>query len=358
VRSSPSSIEGATESTPLVAAPARASRRAVTTWLGAVCVLVVAMVVLGGVTRLTGSGLSIVEWRPVVGTIPPLSDADWREAFRAYQETPQYRLLNAGMSLGDFQRIFFWEYVHRLVGRLLGVVFAGPLVYFAFTRSLSRALVRRLALIFGLGGLQGALGWFMVKSGLVDMPSVSHYRLAAHLSLALVVLSALFWTWLDQREAGAGPVARPLRLALVGVTALLALQIVYGAFTAGLHAGVGYNTFPLMHGRLVPPDATVLDPAWRNAFENRAMVQLLHRTFGALLVVAVSATAWIARRAPEAVRSAVRLVVVGVLAQFGLGVATLLLVVPVSVATVHQLGACLLLLAVLRALYVARPAAA
>jgi cytochrome c oxidase assembly protein subunit 15 len=312
------------------------------------------MVVIGGITRLTGSGLSIVEWRPVTGILPPLSDADWGDAFGAYQRTPQYRLLNGGMQLAQFQRIFFWEYVHRLVGRLLGVVFLVPLVGFVLKRSLSGALARRLAVVFALVVLQGGLGWFMVKSGLVAAPNVSHYRLAAHLTLALVVLGALFWTWLDLRTRSSVavpvpvPVRAALRFALHGVTALLALQIVYGAFTAGLHAGVGYNSFPKMHGRWVPFEALALVPAWRNAFENPATVQFLHRAFGSLLVVTTATLALLARAAPRAVWRATLVLVGGVLVQFSLGVATLVLVVPVSFAALHQLGACLLVLAVLR----------
>lgn len=330
------------------------SRRVVRTWLGCVCALVVAMVVLGGVTRLTGSGLSIVEWRPLTGAIPPLSEEDWREAFRAYQETPQYRLLNAGMSLAEFQRIFLWEYVHRLVGRILGVVFVLPLGHFAFSRSISPDHARRLFVVLALGALQGGLGWFMVKSGLIDAPNVSHYRLAAHLTLALVVLGTLFWTWLDLSGRDPSPVEGRLRFALHAVTGLLALQIVYGAFTAGLHAGIGYNTFPTMHGRWIPPDAFALDPTWRNAFENRAAVQLVHRALGALLVLAITATAVLARHAPREVKRTIQVLVAGVLVQFALGVATLVLVVPLPVAALHQLGACLLLLAVLRAQHAAR----
>lgn len=340
-------------------APRRGARRRVRTWLAYVCVLVVAMLVLGGVTRLTGSGLSIVEWRPITGAIPPLSEEDWRAAFLAYQDTPQYRLLNEGMSLAEFQRIFAWEYVHRLVGRLLGLVFVLPLGHFVLTRSIDPSHVRRLLVVLALGALQGGLGWFMVKSGLTDAPNVSHYRLAAHLTLALVVLGTLFWTWLDMSDHDASdhdalPTRARLRFALHAVAGLLVLQIVYGAFTAGLHAGIGYNTFPMMHGRWIPPDAFALEPAWRNALENRAAVQLIHRALGALLVLSILATALLARRAPRDTRRAVQVLAVGVLVQFALGVATLILVVPVPIAALHQLGACLLLLAVLRAQHAAR----
>lgn len=324
---------------------------AVRRWMTVVCIFVVAMVVIGGVTRLTRSGLSIVEWKPVVGALPPLSDADWRDALRAYQDTPQYRLQNAGMSLEAFKRIFFWEYVHRLVGRVIGIVFVVPLVYFAWKRRVTAALARRLAMVFALGGMQGALGWFMVKSGLVDMPTVSHYRLAAHLSLALVVLSVLFWTRLDLGDGPREVTSPRLRAALFCVLALTCVQIVWGAFTAGLHAGIGYNTFPKMQGAWVPPDAFASASLWRNAVETPAMVQLVHRVLGTLLLLSAIALAVAARRAPPGVRSALLNVGTMALTQYALGVATLLLIVPVSLGAAHQLGACMLLLMLLRALH-------
>ncbi len=304
------------------------------------------MLVIGGVTRLTGSGLSIVTWKPVVGAIPPLSDADWRDAFGAYQQTPQFRLMNSGMSLVDFKRIFFWEYVHRLIGRVLGFVFLVPVAYFAWKRALPSRILRPLAVAFALGAFQGFLGWFMVKSGLVDMPHVSHYRLAAHLSLALIVLGVLFWTWLDVGDAAPVSVSPALRFALRVVAALLALQIVYGAFTAGLHAGIGYNTFPSMHGQWTPPGG------FRSPFEDGATVQWTHRVVGTLLVFAAGAVAVASRGAPKRARRAVTAVAHGALLQYGLGVTTLVLHVPLAAAALHQVGACLLWLAVLRALYI------
>lgn len=323
-------------------------RRPVTIWIGSVCLLVIAMVVVGGITRLTGSGLSIVEWRPVTGALPPLSDAGWQEAFEAYRSSPQYRLVNIGMTLAEFKRIFAWEYGHRLLGRLLGVVFLVPWAYFVARGALSRRFSAKLLIGFALGAFQGLVGWLMVASGLVHEPRVSHYRLAAHLTLAFVLLGYLFWTWLDLRETGE-PTARRVRLPLRLFLFPLGAQIVYGAFTAGLHAGVGYNTFPTMHGAWVPRGALALTPAWRNAVENPATVQFVHRALGALVAAAAIAIVVVARRSTRTVRSAVTLLGAVVMLQFALGVMTLLLVVPVSLGVLHQLGACALFLAALQA---------
>lgn len=325
-----------------------AYRRRVTQWLAALSALVLAMVVVGGITRLTGSGLSIVEWRPVTGALPPLSDADWVDAFRAYQTSPQYKLVNVGMSIAEFKRIFLWEYVHRLLGRFVGLAFVVPWVYFTLRRAFRPAFALRMLVVLALGGAQGVLGWLMVKSGLATVPHVSPYRLAAHLALALTLLSLLFTTWLDLRGEPQGA-SRRAHLATRATLGLIAVQIVYGAFTAGLHAGVGYNTFPTMHGAWVPPDALALAPLWRNAFENPAAVQFMHRALAALVVVAVTGLVASTRRDGPAVRRAAWLVAAAVAVQFALGVATLVLVVPVALAVIHQLGACLLLLAALRA---------
>lgn len=321
--------------------------RGVPTWLASVCVLVVVMLVVGGVTRLTGSGLSIVEWRPVVGTLPPLDDAGWSEAFGAYQASPQGRLVNAGMTLGEFKRIFFWEYVHRLLGRLIGAAFTAPGIYFA-----AKGAMRPAKVLVGVAliGVQGALGWVMVRSGLGATAHVSHYWLAAHLSLALVLLGYVAWMWLDVRGASE-PASPLLRIALRVVLVLLAAQIVYGAFTAGLHAGLGYNTFPKMNGVWVPAEAFT---RWSSMLDERATVQLVHRILGTTLVVAIGALAVVARRAPRAVRRAIGWVLTAALVQFSLGIATLVLFVPIHVAAAHQLGAVVLLLAALRAAHLTR----
>ncbi|MBL8608855.1 MAG: COX15/CtaA family protein [Myxococcales bacterium] len=322
--------------------------RVVPAWLAAVCALVVAMVVVGGVTRLTGSGLSIVEWRPVTGAVPPLTDGAWEEAFAAYRTSPQFRLVNASMSLPDFKRIFFWEYVHRLLGRVLGVVFVVPFVWFLRRRALAPRHARVLGVALALGALQGLVGWLMVKSGLVDVPRVSHYRLATHLGLALTLLGVLSWVLFDLRGDGGGASPR-VRAALTLVLGLLGAQIFYGALTAGLRAGVGYNTFPTMHGRWFPVDGLALSPTWTNWVENPATVQFTHRALALALLVAVGVTAWLARRDRPAIVAATRALGVLALAQATLGVVTLVLVVPIGIAAAHQLGACVLLLAALRA---------
>jgi len=323
--------------------------RGVRAWLALVCALVIAMVLVGGITRLTGSGLSIVEWKPITGAVPPLSDDAWREAFDAYRTSPQFRLENSAMTLAEFERIFFWEFVHRLLGRLLGLAFVVPFVWFLARRAIPRRQARILAAALALGALQGLVGWLMVKSGLVAVPRVSHYRLATHLGIALTLLGVLAWVLFDLRGEG-GDASPRVRRALRGVLAVLGAQIVYGALTAGLRAGIGYNTFPTMHGRWFPADGLALSPAWTNWVENPATVQLSHRALALALVTAVIATAWLARRERPAVRAAVRALLVATLVQAALGVATLVYVVPLGLAVAHQLGACALLLAAVRAM--------
>lgn len=327
--------------------PAR-SHRSVVIWLGGLCVMVVGMVVIGGITRLTGSGLSIVEWKPIMGAIPPLSERDWMEAFARYRTSPQYRLINAGMTLPDFKAIFFWEYIHRLLGRLIGVAFVVPWLYFLIRGTIDRKLAWRLTGGFILGGLQGALGWFMVKSGLVDQPSVSHLRLAAHLVLALLVLGYLLWMLLDLISPAPRPEQPGLRIAYRCLAALVILQIIYGAFTAGLKAGSGFNTFPTMNGEWVPSGLAGLVPAWTNMFNNRTTIQFIHRSF-AWLLLASTLGLWLLSRMislRRVQRRSIDLLSGLVTAQFALGVMTLLLFVPVSLAVLHQLVACLVFMSV------------
>ena len=330
--------------------PARsvAGDRPIAYWLLLCCAMVYAMVVIGGITRLTLSGLSIVEWNPIIGVIPPLSETDWQAQFELYKQTPQYLALNQDMSLAGFKTIFWWEYVHRLWGRLIGVVFLLPFLYFLLRGRLSRRLAPRLALIFAFGGLQGALGWFMVESGLVDRPSVSQYRLAAHLAIALLIYAALLWLALDlvlprdrpPRAAGVGSAFGRARW-LAGWIFLVAIS---GAFVAGLHAGLIYNSFPLMDGRLIPDGLFSRTPLVANLFEDVMTVQFDHR------VLAVAAFALIAlfrlslRRSvlPPRARLAANLLVLMVLVQVGIGIATLVLAVPIPLAAVHQGGALML----------------
>ncbi|HTQ74145.1 MAG TPA: COX15/CtaA family protein [Burkholderiales bacterium] len=326
--------------------------RGVAAWLLACCALVFAMVVVGGVTRLTHSGLSIVEWQPIVGALPPLDDAAWQEAFRKYQETPEFKLVNPGMDLAAFKDIFWWEYAHRLLGRLIGAVFLLPLVWFAVRGRIDRALTWKLAVIFALGGLQGAMGWYMVQSGLVDDPRVSQYRLAAHLGTALLIYAAMLWVALDllfPRAREAGP--RKFALALV---ALVFVQIISGAFVAGIRAGLAYNTFPLMNRHFLPPGMFVIEPWYLNFFSNIATVQFDHRLIAWLLAILVP-WFWLRERgAAPRVRLAASLLLAALALQIALGIATLLLVVPVPLAAAHQAGALLVFTAALFAAHTQR----
>lgn len=336
--------------------------RALALWLLACAALVFAMVVIGGVTRLTRSGLSIVEWEPILGAIPPLTDAQWQEAFEKYQRTPEYRKVNFGMSLAEFKGIYYIEWFHRLFGRLIALVFLGGLAYFWLRRRIPRALAPRLVGIFLLGALQGVLGWYMVMSGLVDEPRVSPYRLTAHLGLAVAIYAAILWTafsLLYPKAEVAGSVGPGLRRFAWGVTGLVFLMILTGGFVAGTKAGFAFNTFPLMNGRFVPPGIFALTPWWANLFENIATVQFNHRLLAYVLVAVIAAFWWTAQRAglpPRARRAAHALL--GLLAlQVTLGITTLLYVVPLGLAAAHQAGALLVFTAALYLAHALRPQA-
>jgi cytochrome c oxidase assembly protein subunit 15 len=329
-------------------------RGPIAAWLLACCALVFAMVVVGGITRLTHSGLSIVEWQPIVGALPPLDDGAWQETFRKYQETPQFRQVNPDMDLAGFKRIFWWEYVHRLLGRVIGAAFLLPLVWFAARGHLSHALTWKLAGIFVLGGLQGALGWYMVQSGLVDDPRVSQYRLAAHLALALLIYAAMLWVALGllfPRARETGP--RGFAFALA---ALVFIQAISGSFVAGIRAGLAYNTFPLMNGHLVPPGMLVIEPWYLNFFNNIATVQFDHRLI-AWALAALVPWFWLrVRRAPVSRRArlAADLLLAALALQIALGISTLLLAVPIPLAATHQAGAILVFTAALFAAHALR----
>ena len=300
------------------------------------------MIVVGGVTRLTHSGLSITEWQPIVGTLPPLSEADWQAAFGKYQATPEYQLVNHGMSVEEFKGIFWWEYAHRLLGRLIGGAFLIPLVWFALRGAIPSGYGGRLLAIFVLGGLQGALGWYMVKSGLVDDPRVSQVRLTAHLALAFAILGAMLWIAMSLLSAPRGSPG-PRRMAIATV-ALVFLMIVTGGFVAGIRAGFAYNTFPLMNGYLVPPETFLLEPWWKNFFYNMATVQLDHRIAAYLLAMVVPVLWWRTRREPAATpraRAAAHLLLAMLAVQVSLGILTLVHVVPLPLAALHQAGAVL-----------------
>jgi len=367
--------------------------RAVAVWLLVCCGMIFAMVVIGGITRLTLSGLSITEWQPVTGILPPLSATAWTAEFEKYQHIPQYRLLNAGMSLAEFKTIYLWEYVHRLWGRLIGVAFALPFLYFLARRRLPHRLLAPLGGILLLGFAQGALGWYMVESGLADRVEVSQYRLVAHLALALTIYGITLWIALGllspvgtkrpappfrgQREGpapqawegevgcgrrsgiphltlalsapggGKGVTCSPIwRRAAEGVIGLVGLTILAGGFVAGLNAGLVYNSFPLMDGQFVPAGYAQLQPFMRNWFENIAAVQFDHRLL-AMTTAAAVLLLWVV--GSRTLRRPARLALHGLLAaaalQFALGVSTLLLVVPIPLAAAHQAGAVLLLTA-------------
>ena len=324
----------------------QSSRTAVAGWLGICCVLVFAMVVLGGVTRLTDSGLSMVRWEPISGMLPPLNQAGWQAEFDHYRQYPEYQKINAGMSLGEFKRIFYFEYAHRMLGRLIGFAFAIGFVWLWIRKHLSRPLVPHLIAMFVLGGLQGLLGWYMVKSGLVEIPHVSQYRLAAHLGLAISVYLYMLWVLFKLLESRSAPVvSRGLRRSSWGLGVLAFGTVLSGGFVAGLKAGHAFNTFPLMAGQWIPPGYLALEPTWRNFFENIATVQFNHRllaisTFALVLVFAIRV---IKDKALRPLRKPT-LTLAGVATiQVGLGISTLLWFVPVALGAMHQAVALILL---------------
>ena len=324
-------------------------RRAVALWLLVSAALVFLMVVVGGITRLTHSGLSIVEWQPLVGALPPMTDAQWQEVFLKYRQTPEFRQVNFDMNLAGFKRIFWWEYSHRLLGRAIGAVYLVPFLWFLVRRRLDDAHAWRLAGIFVLGGLQGALGWYMVQSGLVDDPRVSHFRLTAHLGLALAIFSAELWLALDLLAPARPLAGAPAARWAVWVAAIVFVQALSGGMVAGIRAGHAYNTFPLMNGHWVPPEIMMLDPWWRNFLYNMATIQFVHRAIAWLLVALVSLFWLRSMRAPLAPRArwASHLLLAALAVQVCLGIGTLLLAVPVPLAAAHQGGAVLLLAAAL-----------
>jgi cytochrome c oxidase assembly protein subunit 15 len=338
-----------------------AQPRAVAIWLLTCCALVFALIVVGGVTRLTHSGLSITEWQPIVGTLPPLSEVQWNEAFAKYQTTPEYRQVNRGMSIDAFKGIFWWEYVHRLLGRLAGIVFMVPLLWFAARAKLPSdpGLAWRLFGIFLLGGLQGALGWYMVQSGLVDDPRVSQLRLTAHLGLALLIFAAMFWTALTLLRP-TGPAAariKPLFRAAASLAALIFVMALSGGLVAGIRAGFAYNTFPLMNGNVIPPEIMLIRPWYMNFVNNIATVQFDHRLLAWILLALVPIWWWRIRATPAIpadARVAAHLLLAMLFVQAALGISTLLLVVPLPLAAAHQAGAVLLFTAALNAAHALR----
>ena len=322
--------------------------RGVRAWLIVVAALVVCTLMVGGATRLTESGLSIVEWKPVTGTIPPLTDAEWSRQFEAYKTIPQYREMNRGMSLSEFKTIFWWEWGHRLLGRLIGAVFLLPFLWFLWRGFLSPGLQRRLWIIFVLGGLQGAVGWWMVSSGLTERVSVSQYRLAIHFMLALFIFSAVVWL-LRRHIQGGVPSVAPLRVKVVGrvLLVLVFLQLYFGALVAGLRAGRVFNTWPLIDGAFIPSSARLFfeQPWWRNFFDNTLTVQFSHRMIAyTLVVVAVVHAIDAARsRTSPAIVSGALWIVAAMPVQVAIGILTLLNQVPIDLGLAHQAVAIVIL---------------
>lgn len=317
---------------------------AVARWLWIVAALIVAMVAVGGITRLTESGLSITSWRPISGTIPPLTQADWQAEFDAYKRIPEYTVHNQGMTLAGFKAIFFWEYAHRLLGRVIGLAFAIPLLWFAVRRRIPAGYGKRLAFLLVLGGLQGAIGWWMVASGLAERTDVSHLRLATHLGIALLILGTIVWTALDLKQLSRDPLAAPARVNAVAAVALvlLAIQIAWGAFTAGLDAGYAFSSWPLMGDAWFPAGVQMTAPAWTNTVDNPIVVQFIHRWFA---FAAAAALLWLSVRAAKAGSSSAYWVTGLVTLQIVLGIATLMTGVQIHVAVAHQVNAALLLIA-------------
>ncbi len=314
-------------------------------WLLAVALLIFCMVIVGGATRLTDSGLSITEWQPLLGAIPPLSEADWQRAFDKYKLIPQFTQLNSAMTLAEFKFIYWWEWSHRLLGRLIGVAFLLPFIGFAMLGWIKRRDWPRFIGLFVLGGLQGALGWYMVASGLADRVSVSQYRLSAHLTLATVIFGAMLWVAYGFGREHGSLVNGKQRAALY-LAGFVLLQIALGGLVAGLDAGMGYNTWPLMDGKLVPDGLFIMSPAWSNLFENAMTVQFDHRMMAYLIALLAAGHAYIVQT-----RAALLLLAV-VLLQVALGIHTLLEQVPLHLGLMHQGGAMLVFAAALWNLHV------
>lgn len=324
--------------------PASARPRQIASWLFAVAALIVLMVVVGGVTRLTESGLSITEWKPISGILPPLNDAAWQAEFDSYKQIPEYQQLNQGMTLAGFKAIFFWEYIHRLLGRVIGMAFAVPLAWFALRRAIPQGYGWRLVALLALGGMQGVIGWWMVTSGLSARTDVSHVRLATHLLVALFTLGGIVWTALDLRALARSPMAKPARLRGLAVVAfaVLFVQLLYGAFVAGLNAGLVTDQWPLMNGSFFPGATVPGRPLLVALVDDPAIVHFIHRWWA---WVAVGALVLLAR----AVRPVDRRASIAIHASFGvqilLGIATVMTAVSLPLAALHQLTGALLVIA-------------
>ena len=298
----------------------------------------------------------MVDWNPVVGIVPPLNESEWEQAFEVYKNYPQYQKVNTGMSLDDFKEIYYWEYGHRVLGRLIGIIYFVPFVLFLMLGKIEKPMVPKLWIGLVLGSLQGVLGWYMVKSGLVDIPRVSHYRLAAHLMLALLILGYLSWLVLTLYKINRVEMTDLFRTLTYTLVPILLLQILYGAFVAGSRAGFGYNTFPLMNGEFLPEMAMQLTPFWLNLLDNNTMLQFLHRWIGVLVMAITSVLfilAW--RSGCSSVKRLTSLLMIVVLGQFLLGVLTLINIIPIGLASLHQAGACIVLIVMVWLVYIVFP---
>ena len=327
--------------------------RAIALWLISVAILIYIMVILGGVTRLTGSGLSMVEWDPIMGIIPPLTDQEWQETFDKYKQFPEYQKINVGMDLDGFKDIFIFEYSHRVLGRLIGLAFLIPFIFFLARKQIRPQLTPKLVIMFVLGGLQGLLGWYMVKSGLVNNPHVSQYRLAAHLSAAILIYSYILWiawgllnpspqnSWIR----GIEPLRRYTKIGIV----LIVIMIISGALVAGTKAGLGFNTFPLMNGDFFPPGLLDMSPFYLNFLENPTTIQFDHRILAYVLILYIPFLWYKAQQfsLSNRTRMAFHIMLLLFIIQIILGVTTLLFEVPVALAASHQGGALLVLTGVL-----------
>lgn len=325
-------------------------------WLLIGAIMVMSMVVIGGITRLTHSGLSMVDWKPISGTLPPMNEAEWTAEFENYKSSPEFKKINSHFTLEDFKGIFFWEYFHRLIGRVIGIVFIVPFLYFLFTKKLeNRTLRRNLILIFFLGGLQGLIGWYMVKSGLVNNPAVSHYRLAMHLSTALLLICCILWTALSVFYPRINRKYSEIRKPLLLLLPVVAIQIIYGAFVAGLKAGYIFPSYPKMGSNWVAPGIgqALENEGWISLIGNPLTVQFIHRWFAIVVVLLVGYIfikgKKIALNQSQQKINTALISMVGV--QFLLGVFTLINAVPVSLGVLHQLGAAILLSIVIIGIY-------
>jgi cytochrome c oxidase assembly protein subunit 15 len=325
--------------------------RQVARWLLFCAAVIFGMILLGGMTRLTDSGLSMVEWKPLIGVVPPLSEQAWVETFDKYKQFPEYQKINKGMSLGGFKSIFMYEYLHRVLGRLIGVIFLLPMLYFAVRGRIRQGLMPQLVVLFFMGGLQGLLGWYMVKSGLVNNPHVSQYRLTAHLGVAVAIYAYMVWLAFDLLFACETPAVgnRPYARWSLVLAALVYLMILSGGLVAGTRAGLAYSTWPLMGDSFIPAGLYTQTPIWLSALEDITTIQFNHRMFAYALFVLLNGFAFAVYRRSDAGRGRLGavLLVAALCVQVALGISTLLLHVPIALGTAHQGGAIVLLTAIL-----------